>query len=58
MNRYRVNVKRQEKGSNSTISCYIDVVAESEINARFAAQGIAQSRWPNCTIMVCEVRKK
>lgn len=58
MPRYRVNVKRQEKNSNSTIGTYITVESESELNARLAAEGIARSKWPECTIMVCEVKKQ
>lgn len=58
MARYRVNVKRQEHNSKSTIGTYITVEADSEINARLAAEGIAQSRWPNCVIMICEIRKQ
>lgn len=58
MARYRVNVKRQEPDSRSTIGICLTVEAETEFQARLAAEGIAKSRWPKCVIMICEVRKQ
>lgn len=58
MPRYAVSVKRQEPNSKSTIGTIITVEAESEFNARMAAEGIARARWPKCVIMVGEARKQ
>lgn len=58
MARFLVTVKRQEPNSRSVITTSINIEAENEINARLAAEGMARSRWPNCTIMVCEIRRK